>query len=349
MRTGLVIGLLAAVAFGCGSSGPSLTTACTERAQASCALRDSCSAGHGVANHYGDLTTCVSREAQLCELNVKAPGSKTTAQTVEVCAKSLPSTTCPDFYNNVPSTACIPPPGTRANGQACGANTQCVTGYCAILSGVACGVCADLPVQGAPCVDPGVAVRGFGCLKTTSTWAALGSSGGPCTADSPCGDGLACVTAAVDGGAAGPAGTCQAQGTTPGTTCDNRLQTAPDCDRTVGVVCPSHRNAVCEALLYATAAQPCGRLPGDVDGGVPDGGVPPAITACTNGGACVTAPATDGGAALTGTCVAPAAESGACDTDLGPPCLGPARCIGATTDAGVTTGTCQLVDPASCN
>ena len=344
MRTGTLVAV-AVVFLGCGSSGPSSNTACTERAQASCALRDSCSAGHGVANRYGDTATCVAREAQLCELNLKAPGTKSTTRTVEDCATALPATTCADFWNAVPVAACVPPPGQRPNDQPCGANAQCSSTYCAVPKGAACGQCADLPVQGASCVDSGEVVRGFTCLKTTGTWAALGAAGGPCDANTPCGAGLACVGGGADGGAGT---TCQAQLTTVGATCDNRLQTAPDCDRTVGVVCTAHRNGVCEALSYATAGQPCGRLPGDEDGGVPDGGVAPAITQCTAASQCAMGPVEDSGVALTGTCVAPAAEGAACDTEAGPPCLAPARCIGTVSDAGATTGTCQLVDPATC-
>jgi hypothetical protein len=322
---------------GCGgSSGPSVATACHERATASCALRDTCSAGHGVAARYGDSATCVGREAQACVTNAAAPGTKVTASTITACATALPDQTCTDFLDDLLVAACVPPVGARANGEPCGANGQCQSTYCALPKGAACGQCADLPVQGAACVNTGEVVRGFTCLAATSTWAALGASGGPCGPDTPCQAGLACV------GASGSA-TCQAQGTTLGSSCDSRRESAPDCDRTLGLSCTGHTNGQCAALGYAAAGAPCGRVSASPDGGTSDGGVGFTAVACTGGAVCVIPAGT-----FTGTCVGPAAEGAACDTDTGPPCLAPARCVGTVSDAGTTSGTCQLLDPAAC-
>ncbi|HEY3358377.1 MAG TPA: hypothetical protein VGQ83_34330 [Polyangia bacterium] len=338
-RASLVLATILAVGCGGGSSGPSATAACTSRATASCALRDSCSSGHGVAARYGDPASCVSREAQACESNLRAPGTHVTPATVAACATGLPGQACADFWNNVPIPACLPPAGARANGQPCGAPGQCQSTYCALPKGAACGLCADLPAAGAPCVNTGETVRGFTCARTTGTWAPLGASGSACNDDSPCGAGFACV------GAAGSATTCEAQPTATGAACDARRTSAADCDRTLGVFCTGHTGGVCAPITYVGGGAACGRLDqGDGGAGGADGGAGAfTVAACTAGALCVLE-----AGVLRGACVAPAAEGAACDTDLGPPCLAPARCVGSVSDGGTTTGTCQLIDPASC-
>ena len=106
---------------------------------------------------------------------------------------------------------------------------------------------------------------------------------------------------------AGGTGTCQAELTTAGATCDAKKKTAADCSRDAGLYCAMA--GMCAALATAADGMPCGNVSG-------------VITVCTFG-ACF------GASGMTpGTCHAGAADGAACDTVDGPDCQAPARCVG---------------------
>jgi hypothetical protein len=98
------------------------------------------------------------------------------------------------------------------------------------------------------------------------------------------------------------------------------------CDGTRGLHCSdTNGTEACIAFSYAGDGMPCGTLP--------DG----SFAECT-AGTCYTAdgPFTSS-ASPTGTCKAFAADGDACDTNDGPLCLSPARCVTNGTTVGVCT------------
>jgi hypothetical protein len=89
----------------------------------------------------------------------------------------------------------------------------------------------------------------------------------------------------------------------------------------------------CQPIAYVQAGQTCGTL---ADGSRAECTISDCFTA--------TAPAaiTDTGA----TCVARAADGATCDTQVGPLCLTPARCV--LTGSGATTGKCVVPAASLC-
>ncbi len=90
-----------------------------------------------------------------------------------------------------------------------------------------------------------------------------------------------------------------------------------NCDAAQGLFCDA--GGKCRKALTAGAGQKCGydQQSGD-------------FTACLGGATCD---------ATAMTCTAPAADGAACDLTKGPGCMAPAQCL---------SGTCTIVDPATC-
>src|SRR5262249_35136031 len=156
-------------------------------------------------------------------------------------------------------------------------------------------------------------------LRATMTCAVPIAQGGPCDKLNPCRSGLSCVSPPMMA-----KGTCQPAGSKVGDACDPLQQTAPGCDRDLGLYCHP-MTLMCTAVMFAMAGQP---------GGLVNNGE----TGCLAGAACIV-PAGQ----KSGTCVAPATDGSACDTQAGPPCLKPSRCI---TGGMGTAGVCTLPDPS---
>jgi hypothetical protein len=101
-------------------------------------------------------------------------------------------------------------------------------------------------------------------------------------------------------------GTCVASAGTAGMPCGG---TMPSCDGTKGLYCGGAVGAnTCMNIIYVAAGMPCGTLASG------------SFQGCAGAGSCFTAT----GIALAaerGTCKAPAADNGACDTAIGPACL----------------------------
>lgn len=316
----------------CGSSPAQLTdggaaltaeAACTTVASARCARVDSCSASTAIVRRYGDAATCADREKQSCLNGLGAPGTAATPTSVAACAAALTAESCADFENGVLPSACVPPAGPRTLGARCATSAQCQSTYCAVHRGDSCGVCAAPQVAGAECSDVACS-RGLTCVAATSLCQTPGAMSAACRRDSPCGFGLSCVGAITDGGIAG---SCQTGGAQVGLTCDPRRQTAPECDRALGLYCEP-TTGKCARTRDAADGESCGLATGGMEG------------QCKNGGLCVGTTAR-----VAGHCVGAAAVGGACDLDVGPPCLTPYRCI---VGDGGTRGACQLVSPATC-
>ena len=87
---------------------------------------------------YGDVATCVQRLKISCLSDVNAPQSAATAANAATCASGVAAVSCADLFNHAFTTCEIP--GPRANGSACGANSQCQSGFCRLTN--RCGTCA---------------------------------------------------------------------------------------------------------------------------------------------------------------------------------------------------------------
>jgi hypothetical protein len=127
----------------------------------------------------------------------------------------------------------------------------------------------------------------------------------------------------------------------------------PACDPTLGLYCGGAAGAkTCQLVVYGGAG-PDGGVSG-TDGGTVSGGATPAGTPCgvlADGthvgcvaGGCYTATGPATGSDL-GTCSPFAADNAACDSNLGPDCMLPARCVASGSG---TAGTCLIPDATTC-
>jgi hypothetical protein len=331
-----------------GGSGPSAAKACADAAHASCTELDTCSQ-NGFLNAvlYGSEATCETRTALPCPSSLAATGTAQTPAHLELCVATYPAVTCTDFLDGNPTTACVPPAGSLAMGAPCGAAGQCMSTFCATGSYQVCGTCEPLPAAGSVCQSSGDCGRDLACVKPANAspqaegkCAAFVAAGSAClTGVAPCAAGLACVG---DSTVTMTMGTCQAAAKALMAPCDAVRKTMPNCDGDLGLVCiPSAKGTAigtCQAIQLADAGAPCGIL-----GSMPVTG----YAECKAGAACIKATL----ASLGGTCVAPAADGAACDSDptKGPTCLAPAKCVPAKgSPQGTTAGTCTVPDPAKC-
>lgn len=303
----------------CGSD-LTATQACTTEAQDRCDALMKCSAAD-FQRRWPDVATCETREKLACTAALAAPKTANNPDHESTCGAELATQACDAFLSAVElPTACLVPKGTGANGTACTYPAQCSSAFCAIPDGSFCGTCANAPAAGDSC-----AMQGCGqtmlCVTATMTCQVPVAQGGACSTSLPCIEGQSCV-----GATATAMGTCMAQGTTVGATCDARQMTGPNCSAPAGLTC-DRTNNMCVTQQLVAAGQQCGVVNG-VDIG------------CLAGATCQRAAASP-----TGTCVAPAADGAACDSANGPFCTTPAKCI--TTGTG-TAGTCQLPGSASC-
>ncbi len=348
-------GLMMLLAAGCSSShssSVSVTQACADLAMARCNLRSLCSLpdgftglGANLLENYGDMATCLAREALACQNGLSAPDTGNNPAAVESCVAKFSSFSCMDFFDNLPPMDCTPL-GPRADGAGCTFNAQCQSGYCNGTKDAVCGTCGSPPAEGDDCSDS-ACMRGDRCLGATSTCAAVVSSNGACDETRPCDRGLSCVGSNAK---TMTAGTCQTAGTRTGVACGGSM---PGCDGTRSLYCRGPGGAkTCEpvgfggtvtdsdggltasdggAMGASPAGSPCGQLPDGTRVG------------CVAGG-CYTdtgpASSTDMGA-----CKPFAGDGDACDTTVGPGCMAPARCV---TAAGSTAGTCVIPQASMC-
>ncbi len=123
--------------------------------------------------------------------------------------------------------------------------------------------------------------------------------------------------------------TCQASAASVGSSCGAGT---PGCDGMLGLYCSGTKGArVCAAVSYAADGAACGTLA--------DGSHVECIA-----GDCYTESGAAGAADL-GICKGFASDGQACDTDLGPTCLSPARCVTASGHLGV----CTIANGPSCD
>ena len=325
--------VLIALLPSCGSSGDSPDKACSILAQAQCDRRQACTNavqpdGVFILNTYGDLTTCLVRQQEACVNNATAPGTGTSPAQLEKCASEYTNWSCTDLFDNNanPPPDCAPP-GKLANGQMCAFAGQCASRFCSGTKNASCGLCADEPLDGDSCTTSGCA-PGQAC-KTESPSAMvcrdrLLVGDATCTSDAPCQAFASCV-----GTSTTKAGVCTLTSSALGAACGG---TNPACESNLGLAClGASGSKTCQQVAYVQDPGACGTLP--------DGSRAECINAdcfTTNGPAV----ATDTNA----TCKAKHTEGLPCDTQFGPLCLTPARCV----TSGGTAGTCVVPTATSC-
>jgi hypothetical protein len=335
LRLDLALLATLAGAISCGSSSPAgggSTTAdqaCADIATARCDQRSMCSSlagasgpGASLIRNYGDVATCVARETMACKNGLAAPQTGNSPSKVEKCVGEYASFTCQDFFDNNPPADCFVT-GGRANGAACAFNGQCSSGYCQGTKASICGTCAAAPSAGADCADS-TCWHNQTCVSSSMTCETVVSMNGTCDSSHPCDNGLNCV-----GDTSTTTGTCQTAGMATGASCGGTL---PGCDGTLGLYCAGTAGSkTCAALTFVGNGQACGAM---ADG---------TRVACIAGD-CYTATGTAGTNEM-GTCKALVDAPAACDRQLGPGCLAPARCI--VTGTG-TAGTCVVPTADMC-
>lgn len=292
---GLLWACVAATACGSGGSpgGSSSKSDCTSLATAICDATEQCSPFYLSAN-YGDMATCVARNVLACQAFTTASGASVKPSDYAACAKGYAQLDCAHLMGAlhgtiVPSGCAVP--GARANGQPCGVDTQCKSGYCQHTS-VTCGTCEDLRASGAPCTQVADCQAGLTCSSAHITCAEPGKVGDACTLSTDCAIGLACAAnKCVKPGEAGAPCTL-----------------LEDCDVDQGMICGLQHT--CMATQLAKIGAACGIVNN-------------ALVACEGAGFCDIPQGK-----TTGTCRAPPKDGGACGpTKL---CMLPAMCVSNT-------------------
>jgi hypothetical protein len=344
MRTALSF-TIAMLAAGClrEPAAPSfdeaaIDAACMDLAVQACALRERCSyMGYNVGRVYGDEMTCEARAGLTCINGLHVKDTSSSPDRTERCAGSYAGDSCSDYFDGNPTSSCAPLSGPGAIGSACTFDAQCSSSFCDVPQYQKCGTCQRAPDLGSPCIINSDCGRGIACAipngATMGSCAAYAAQSSPClTGVVPCQVGLSCVG---DVPAMSVMGTCLPAGNTLGAPCDSNRRVLPACNAAAGFYCTAATTGTCQAYVLAGPGEMCGSY-------VPTGSMQRIYAVCSGDGLCVKPPA-----ASTGNCVAPAADGAPCDNDptIGPPCLDPARCIAP---AGMTAGTCQILDPAAC-
>ena len=293
--------------------------ACADSATANCTKLDQCIL-NGTTIRYGGGSTCQARQKQTCLARLGAPSTGNNPNAVEGCASKLPSAPCSEFdLGDIPE--CEAKIGALLNGAPCTFSGQCQSANCAILNGTNCGTCAPANLAGDSCATTSCST-GFACVAATQQCQPRGALGNTCDAAQPCSAGLSCFTPA---GAS--SGKCKTAGSSVGVPCDPKRQTTAGCDPNAGLYCDTTTNT-CLAITYVTAGAQCGSVNN-------------ATVACTLASTCFGAQGQ-----TPGTCVANAVDGMPCDTQAGPSCIPPARCVSGGPSA--TSGVCQLPDPTKC-
>jgi hypothetical protein len=305
---------------GDGSTVDSLTSmqACAQLATDRCMKLQMCSMSD-LVRRFGDLGTCETREALGCQQAQNAPDTAETPAQALACSMAIATGSCAEFLGNTPPTACQPMPGPEAGG--CSFSAQCQTTFCALGAFALCGQCRDVPQVGTDCSASGC---GPNLLCSAANQCQVpGTLNSPCGHPAPCANGFSCVGATNNQAN----GRCQTEIATLGGSCDFTHRNRAGCNADQGLTC-SLATGKCVNLAHVAAGAACG-IVNNVD------------TACTAGATCQIPTGQK-----TGKCVAPAADSAACDSAKGPDCFFPARCI-PTAPPG-TAGTCKLLGSMAC-
>jgi hypothetical protein len=228
---------------------PDVVSACNDYAEAFCHRLQQCSLTV-FQTHYGpNLATCVLLYSELCKNAFAASGSGATVATRAECTKAIPGWACADIEDleNQPGPCVVT--GSLPDGAKCGVKEQCRSGYCGIISGAACGKCAQPALQGASCATTQCAL-GFDCMEGSCF--GYGGTGEICGEGQPsCGFGLSCNMAMSPPFCAKPSGT------KVGAPCSE----AAACDYAAGLVCNAETGS-CEMTHGVHSGDACGLVEG---------------------------------------------------------------------------------------
>jgi hypothetical protein len=262
---------------------------CEGFARAMCARLEACST-FLVVGSYGSADACIARTASTCVDGLALPDSAATAFGIAGCAAALSGVSCNALFENALPEACSLVAGARVDGAACVVDAQCASTRCARTAGsTRCGSCAARASNEGQCVANTDCERGLICASDNKcrTPAAPGAS---CDTTHPCGLPWVCS-----------AGTCQ-PALELGAACD---PTADRCDPYAALSC-DYNTQHCAGWARSAAGQACGYTA-------------QGLLACVGSATCQLADEWQG------TCRAPAADGGACQTDDAS-CLAPAQC-----------------------
>jgi hypothetical protein len=311
-----------------------ITTACTDQANAVCALRSSCSPLYDFLNTqtFGGDDACREREALVCLRNLHVADTGQTPAHVETCAQSYANFSCSAFETGALPDRCITT-GPGSTGDACASNAQCMSDFCALPNHQICGTCQPQPAIGSVCETRTQCGHDLVCAvpvnETTGVCVLPAAEGMPClTGKVPCFATESCVGSDV---ATSTMGVCHPGGKTVGEPCDSSTVTMANCDGSLGLSCTGTAGT-CQPTVLVDAGALCGAM-----------GANNARTVytCSLSGQCVKVMGIN-------TCIAAAGDGEPCSTDttVGPPCVTPAICV--TAGDATTTGVCTLSDPAAC-
>jgi hypothetical protein len=296
---------------GSGGGGAAMQ-ACAAYAKATCTQANTCSP-FTTAVDFGDEVACEQRSILGCTPLFGIHGSSLTPAALSACAQAITGETCVQYLDNHQPSACNFL-GTLAAGAACGAGSQCQSGYCKVATGSSCGTCATRTSTCATDGDcPPDQLCSVGqCVTPVSPPGMCNNTSHICVRT------LVCLGEQQND--AGLGGCGQAGGV--GADCDDPT----DCQGGAGIVCDIAQG-MCVAALKATTGQMCGIVNGS-------------LVYCTAASVCTNLmKINDAGAPAEGTCHEPAADGAPCGQGVG--CTLPAVC-------SPKTFTCALPDPGSC-
>lgn len=197
---------------------------------------------------WSDLASCTERMRLDCVHDALSRDSSLTSQTVAACTSALDVTSCSDFFARKIDSCWSK--GERPDGDRCGSNKQCKSGYCALQG--ECGYCTASGGAGALC--GAVESCQMGLICTAGVCVLPGHLDQPCSTQSPCDLALYCQD-----------GRCRPAGK-EGEECVG----ASSCDLWQALFCnPS--TGKCQRFFAAGPGQPCGVVPGGVAYCVPGG------------------------------------------------------------------------------
>jgi hypothetical protein len=163
--------------------------ACADSAAVFCAWTKACWGSGYFKGYYGDDAWCLNVATRSCLAYYFAPGSTFAVTGLQACtAAKAAQTRC-----EVAPASCVPGPGTRENGEACGSATQCKSQFCC-ASYSACGTCCPAPQAGETCWQ-GACGEGLFCEPSSDICNLLAHEGDVCSTGSTatwCEPGLVC-------------------------------------------------------------------------------------------------------------------------------------------------------------
>ena len=220
-------------------AGSAVDEACAHLARVTCQKYRACLPWY-VPLNFGDIDTCIEQYAATqCRNRVGVEDSSETVVTTEACAAARSAATCAQWFDeDVVVSACLPRPGTRPAGAACGTASQCQSMNCVIPVGMECGRCGGpLVGDGGGCVQSSECASNMRCIdQVCGPRRGLGQR---CPNVDGCQYDLACWY-----------GECVVGSSNAGEPCDRNTA----CKPRIGVVCD---NGVCNPWQFAGPGEPC--------------------------------------------------------------------------------------------